>query len=281
MNDELLQAGLALLDQGIGVIPCKGKKPSIAAWARLMKERMSREELIAHWRAGRLQNIGAVCGAVSQLTVIDLDGNKAIEAFAASWPDLYWNTRIITTGSGHGEHVYLRPAIMPRTMRVMGVPALGNIELRAEGCYVIAPPSLHPETRARYQVKQDTAILEVDDLERVRTWLYEYSKAKPRAAVKSPPKAGGLRAIGFAGAALAGEVSAVRNAPVGSRNNRLNLAAYNLGQLVADGLLARELVERELLAAAIAGGQSEMASWRTIQSGLTAGMGNPRSRRGG
>lgn len=288
MNDELFHAALALLEQEIGVIPCKGKKPSIPAWARLMKERMTRRELEAHYRAGRLQNIGAVCGAISRLVVLDLDGDDAVTAFANQWPTLYRNTRVVVTGSGHGEHVYVRPEIMPRTMRVMGVPGVGNLELRADGCYVIAPPSVHPDTGTRYQVKHDLPILEVSDLRRVQAWLYSYSGAKLRAAVTGArgssggtPSTNSVRAIGFAGAALAGEVRAVRCEPKGNQNNRLNLAAYNLGQLVADGLLARELVERELLAAALAAGQPELPSWRTIQSGLAAGMNNPRSRRHG
>lgn len=285
--NEMLRAALAYAEQKIGVVPCRGKQPMIN-WKPLQHKLLTSNEIIAHFRAGRLQNIGVVCGAVSRLAVLDLDGDDAVRAFAARWPELYDGTRVVSSGGGHGEHVYFRPALMPRTVRVMGIPDVGNLELRADGCYVIAPPSIHPDTGALYTVKHDLPMLEVADLEDVRTWLCQFSAQKLRAAVSGPrdsssgtPSAGGLRAKGLAQAALAGEVDAARSAPVGTRNTRLNLAAYSLGQLVADGLLAREIVERELLAAALAGGQPELPAWRTIQSGLAAGMKNPRSRRHG
>jgi hypothetical protein len=257
-------------------------------WKRLQYERLTSEEIIAHFQAGRLQNVGVVCGTVSRLAVLDLDGDNAVHAFAGQHARLYHSTRVVVTGSGHGEHVYFRPAHMPHTMRIMGVPGVGNMELRADRCYVIAPPSIHPDAGARYLVKHDLPILEVDDLDDVRAWMWRYGETKLRAAASGPrdsssgtPSAAGMRAIGFAQAALAGEVNAVRGTSRGGQNNRLNLAAYSLGQLVADDLLARELVERELLAAALAVGQPELPSWRTIQSGLAAGMNNPRSRRRG
>ncbi len=284
----MLIEALRLLKANIGVIPCAGKRPALARWKRYMRERMTVSELISHYHAGRLQNIGVVCGAVSRLVVLDLDGDAAVRAFAEQFPDLYHGTRVVRSGGGHGEHVYFRPALPPRTIRIMAVPDVGNLELRADGCYIIAPPSIHPDTGVRYVVKHDLPILEVPDLERVRAWLVEHSSQKLRAAVSGPrdsssgtPVASGVRAIGFAQAALAGEINAVRSTPRGGQNNRLNLAAYSLGQLVADELLTRELVERELLAAALAVGQPELPSWRTIQSGLAAGMNNPRSRRRG
>lgn len=89
------------------------------------------------------------------------------------------------------------------------------------------------------------------------------------------------RAIGFGQAALHDESRAVAQAAEGSRNNCLNRAAYNLGQLVGDNILTRWDVEQALLAAALAAGLDEKSSWRTIQSGLKAGMNNPRRRRYG
>lgn len=71
----------------------------------------------------------------------------------------------------------------------------------------------------------------------------------------------------------------MRAAPLGDRNNRLNRAAFSLGTLVAGGELDAVLVERELVAAALAAGLSEPETRVSVASGLRAGAREPRRRR--
>jgi hypothetical protein len=80
----------------------------------------------------------------------------------------------------------------------------------------------------------------------------------------------------YAHSALERECARVAAARVGTRNDTLNRAAYNLGTLVGSGLLDRSEVEVELTRAAGAAGleQREIAS--TARSGLTAGIARPR-----
>lgn len=80
----------------------------------------------------------------------------------------------------------------------------------------------------------------------------------------------------YAQAALAQEVNRVHSAPVGERNNALNRAAFSLGQLVAAGHLPQLEVEQALAAAAASVGLDEVETIRTIRSGLTKGMEQPR-----
>jgi hypothetical protein len=77
--------------------------------------------------------------------------------------------------------------------------------------------------------------------------------------------------------ALEDETARVRSAPVKERNNTLNVAAFNLGQIVAGGGLGRGEVEAELLAAGLAAGLTEEECPRTIASGLDAGAASPRT----
>jgi hypothetical protein len=65
---------------------------------------------------------------------------------------------------------------------------------------------------------------------------------------------------------------------VGDRNNRLNRAAFCLGMLVAGGELPDQLVEDELLAAALDAGLPEREARASIRSGLRAGAREPRRR---
>lgn len=80
----------------------------------------------------------------------------------------------------------------------------------------------------------------------------------------------------YAAAALRNEVAAVAAEPEGGRNDRLNLAALNLGGLVAGGHLTRGEVEQALTAAALAAGLTPTETRGTIRSGLRAGIAKPR-----
>jgi hypothetical protein len=101
-----------------------------------------------------------------------------------------------------------------------------------------------------------------------------------------PTRRDGGRAWRYAQAALAREAARVRAAPPGTCNHTLNRAAFNLGQLVAAGLLDPEQVRAVLLAAALAApatGHADRArkAKATITSGLRGGAAKPRRRRGG
>ena len=61
----------------------------------------------------------------------------------------------------------------------------------------------------------------------------------------------------------------------------MNRAAFNLGQLVAAGLLEVEEVRAVLLAAALEAGNPEAKARATIESGLRGGAAKPRRRRDG
>lgn len=278
---SVLEAALTYLESGWSVLPLHGKKPATMlngrafSWARLQIERPYPSH-IHHWhKNGLLQNVGIVTGAVSNnLVVIDLDGEAAVRVFYARWLPLT-ATYTVATGSGRGVHLYFQCQKLPPTTRVMG--RHGNIEVRASGCYIAAPPSLHSDTGQLYvPVGGNTeSIAALPDLEAVVNWLKGMSRpARPAPAADRPE-----RTIGGAWArrALIYEARDVRAAPEGSRNTRLNVAAYNLGQIVADGLLSRGEVEAALLAAAIAAGLSEREARATIASGLEAGIAEPRS----
>jgi hypothetical protein len=98
-------------------------------------------------------------------------------------------------------------------------------------------------------------------------------EAKP---AKRKGKAVGRRGDSYAMAALRDECQAVAVEPENNRNNRLNVAAYNLGQLVGAKQIARSKVETDLAAAAREAGLGERETIATIKSGLDAGEANPR-----
>jgi hypothetical protein len=76
----------------------------------------------------------------------------------------------VATGSGQGKHVYLYVDDLPPTTKALDTP-IGNLELRAEGCYVACPPSLHPVTKQPYLVEKPAEILRVPHLKEVVEWI--------------------------------------------------------------------------------------------------------------
>lgn len=83
------------------------------------------------------------------------------------------------------------------------------------------------------------------------------------------------RRAAYMARALDGELLRVALAPVGSRNDALNRAAYALGQLVAAGLDRGDVWGR-LSEAARRAGLGEREIGLTIASGFSAGMASPR-----
>jgi len=79
-------------------------------------------------------------------------------------------------------------------------------------------------------------------------------------------------------AALVMECDEVATMPEGGRNDRLNLAAYRLGQLVGGNELQRAAVEQALTTAAYRAGLGIRETASTIRSGLEQGIKEPRAR---
>lgn len=100
------------------------------------------------------------------------------------------------------------------------------------------------------------------------------------APVATSPEAPPIPATGstaYAHAALEDECSDVASTPQGGRNDRLNKAAFNIGQLVARGELPRAEAEARLLDAARRAGLDDGEAATTIRSGLDSGARKPRA----
>ena len=85
-----------------------------------------------------------------------------------------------------------------------------------------------------------------------------------------PPKSPGVvvtnRHESLRSGALRYEAKAVAEAGEGTRNNRLNLAAWKLSRLIAPGALTREAIESELGDAALTAGLGEQEIRATLKT---------------
>lgn len=261
-----LNAALALEKIGVSVIPLNGKRPA-QAW-RWAQERRAGLTEIREWAITRkLVNLGVVLGKISNggLVCIDLDGQEAVDTFYQTFPAF---CETLTVKTGNGRHLYFLTDDTTTT-RTTGY------ELRGEGCYVVAPPSIHPQTGTQYEVLDIRPVARTD-LSDVRQWITAQNVTHPTASRDADNRQRTM-SLEYGLRALESEIKLLRKTTKGNRNNRLNTAAYNLGQLVGDGILTEAQVEAALLAAAVDGGLKEGESLRTIRSGLTAGIREPRS----
>jgi len=178
----MLQAALIYIERGWAIFPTFGINASCctcaegAACSRPGKHPSTRhghldattdESQIRTWfdskataLSGRstAHNIAIATGAVSKnMVVIDLDGSEGRDA----WDDLEYQvlasgrenlpTRTVITGS-NGRHLFFDGTLLAEsgiTIR-SSIGILDHVDVRADGGYVIAPPSLHVSMRSYF-----------------------------------------------------------------------------------------------------------------------------------
>ena len=222
------------------------------------------------WRQWPSANVGVVTGRPSGLVVVDIDprhsGIDSMRRLVDEHGPLPSGPRV-RTGSGGWHLLFASPDREVRN----SVNRLGpGIDVRADGGYVIAPPSLHPAGERYVWTRQG-------DPSPMPLWL-ERLVDPPRVerTAHRDPIPVSVALDRWAAAALRGEVERVRFAPEGSRNHALNRAAFALGQIAGAGVLDADEVEAHLRHAASAVGLGEREASLTIRSGLSAGLARPR-----
>lgn len=292
MEDEfvldMVDHAVMYAESGFSVIPLheRSKMPAIY-WQDFQKKAATLENIRELWRKNPNYNIGLICGAVSNVAVVDCDGMIAVERFTARFPRLV-NTYQVLSGSGQGRHFYYRISGDMPSKRYVGHS--GNIEIYADLKYVAAPPSVHPSGK-RYEGFGLLSQMIESDLADVFEWIavlsakkngLSQSRSEP-AELSSPPQAlptdRKTTRTERAAACFEQYLSDLRMAREGSQNIELYRAAQRCGNLVGAGLLPRTSAESGLWSVAHAIGyvsrDGERQAWHTIQSGLKFGEGHP------
>ncbi len=283
--DPLAMAALAYARDGMAVLPlhsiengaCTCRKPGCSSPAKHprtqhgLSEASKDEDTIRRWwERWPSANVGIATGALSGIVVLDVDpkngGDDGLVGLREEYGDLP-ATRTVATG-GDGSHFYFRhPGVEVRnSAQRVGL----GLDVRGDGGYVVAPPSLHASAR-NYEWLNDLEPAQLPD------WLLtEMQGKRARTKERNPPVAG-VGESPYGRAALDRESADVSSAPEGTRNDRLNAAAFSLGQLVGGGELEQGASEAALLDAALASGLPESEARRTLRSGIESGMQEPRT----
>ncbi len=151
------------------------KRPVLPKWKQYSQKRPTREDVTSWFTENPDANIAIIAGEVSGIFVVDLDSSDA-EKYAAEKGG-FGNTPGVVTG--RGSQYYLRRPDFP----------IGNssnrelkIDVRGDGGYVVAPPSMHGSGRP-YKWMEECSIHDVDPAE-CPEWVLDFIKNPPKSEVK-------------------------------------------------------------------------------------------------
>ena len=264
MHDDPIDIAFRL---GLGpwLTPLRGKKPVFDAWPDLdpVDEAQVRE-----WQDEGHAGFGLRCGARSGVFIVDVDITKG-----ATWrPPAQYQPDVQTPGGG--LHYYFRaPDPCPGNTASKIAP---HVDTRGEGGQAAFPGSRHPDTGGIYRFLRVPTLPELPS--EILDLLRDPERPeRPERKPTPPAQPSPALSTRYAMTALHREVHAVRTAADGMRNDTLNRAAFNLGQLVGGGALSEGEVVEQLTAAAKIAGLQDRETNATIRSGLTAGIKEPRT----
>lgn len=264
---------------GMSLRPCSCNQPncqSVGKHPRTAKglhaASLDPEQIHTWWRMWPQANVGIATGAASGLVVLDVDprhgGQQSIatlEALVGPLPGT------VTASTGTGWHLYYehhRNPTWPTPCRGSAFGAeLPGLDIRGDGGYVVAPPSVHVSGRSYTWAGSWRGQLAPWPL--TLMWRHQLPPtAVPQPRYTRPPE---LWSVPRSVNALAGAARIVRTAAEGNRNNCLNWAAWCLAARVLEGALPEEFVREELITAALQAGLTTLEAKRTIASAFRAG----------
>ncbi len=158
MQSKNLQAALQYArDRNFSIIPIRGDKKPYISWSEYQKRRATPEELKKWWGKYPDAMIGIVTGEISGIFVVDCDSREGYEALQKLIPDNLI-LPVARTPRG-GWHLYF---LMPKDCKLtVGAGIMPGVDFRAEGGYIIAPPSVNADGKG-YTWQGGLSLDEVD-----------------------------------------------------------------------------------------------------------------------
>ena len=187
-NEEILQAALSYAARGWPVLPVRGKKAALSDWPHMST---TAQELPRLWFGGAHAgaNVAVVTGIRSGFFVLDIDqhgadGEEALAALEAQYGALPETVEQLTGGGG--RHLLFK---MPRGAKLINRTGknaiIAGVEIKAEGGYIVAPPSIHPVTGRAYEWEANHHPDDIPIAD-APAWLISLATAKPEPLQSAP-----------------------------------------------------------------------------------------------
>jgi len=144
MTNNFLQTALDYAARNFSVIPIRPDKKPFIKWESKQKIKATPEEIHQWWGKWPGAMIGICTGEISGLFVIDCDTQEGYEAIQKLIPDSLI-LPIARTPRG-GWHLYFLYPI--KCKLTIGAGIMPGVDIRGEGGYIIAPPSINADGKA-------------------------------------------------------------------------------------------------------------------------------------
>ncbi|MEV4134408.1 bifunctional DNA primase/polymerase [Dactylosporangium sp. NPDC049742] len=196
-------------------------------------------------------------GVVADLAVVDIDPRNG----GAIDYDLMLRTACVVTGGG-GWHLYYRHPGGRLAAELAGHP---GVDIKADGGYVVAPPSVHPGTGRPYRWAGGHPVVEMAPalIEACRP-----AETLPVAAPTGPTPMRRAGAISSPDALLASILGAVGRASKGGHRRAMYGAARGVARMVA----ASAIDQADAVAALTATGREHGQTDREIREAIKGGF---------
>jgi hypothetical protein len=186
-------------------------------------------------------------GTAAGLAVVDIDPRNG----GRIDPALMTPTATVATGGG-GWHLYYRHPGGPLLPALPGRP---GVDVKADGGYVVAPPSIHPGTGQPYRWAGERPVIEMPPA--LRAALTPPAPTPTPAPLSGPVPTRAAGGISSPPALLAALLRAVQTAPEGRRRVTLYGAARGIARMVTAGAITEPDARAALTAAGLAAQQTE------------------------
>lgn len=123
---------------GYSVMPCKrDKKPALSTWKKYQTTHPTDDEVIKWFKNGFDRTIGIITGAISQISVVDIDNkNGNAEEMLTKFPETY----TVLTGN-KGFHLYYKYQ-EGLSISANAYTQFPNVDIRSDGGYIIGAGSV-------------------------------------------------------------------------------------------------------------------------------------------
>jgi hypothetical protein len=268
--NDTQNAALDYLARGWAVMPIlrqQEKKPAIK-WKHLQTRRPHENE-VRHWFQKSNFNLGIITGAVSGFFALDVDGEEGFETILGQgdWP------RTVETQSRPFRHQLW--FALPDWKVSNAVKFLPGLDLRGDGGYVQAPPSIH-HTGSRYRwVNHPDAV----PMASAPAWLVQHTQKPeiPVLDVNFPAIAAQERDKKYAWAALEKECAKLASAPDGAKYSQLRRSAIAVAGFVPSGAIEAGDIKENLLNVVLPRAKNRQTAIEGVDSAIAFGMAHPRA----
>lgn len=138
---------------GYSLIPIDEEKKPHIYWKKYQYRKAPRSDIFNWLNEFRPYNIGIVTGNISRLAVVDVDDISLLPGLEKRMPELTQTTRV-RTNRGYHYYFSLKNTTVKSTSALFGE----RLELKGNGNYIVAPPSVINNHRYTYEVPLDNIL---------------------------------------------------------------------------------------------------------------------------